>query len=92
MMNRAEKNHWAVLALLVLVANVIPPILFLKTDSGVSAGATILLAVALFFVAHRLTCTRRWWILPLLGSPLVVLPLLLGVGFILVIAGVIPVP
>jgi hypothetical protein len=89
---RADRNHWGVLIAAVLAANIIPPILFLKTDTTVSVGITALFAVALFFLSRRFTSTRRWWVLPLLGSPFVVLPLLLGVLLIGMFAGIVPVP
>jgi hypothetical protein len=92
MLERAEKNHWAAVAALVVLGNVVPPILWLRTDSAVAGASTLLIAVALFFVARRLTCSRRWWVFPLAGSPLVVGPLLLGVGFVLAIMGIVPVP
>ena len=91
-MKRADKNHWAVLAAAVLVANAIPPVLFLRTDSIIASSCTLIIAVALFFAAYRLTCTPRWWILPVLGSPLLVLPFIVGVLFVLALAGVVPVP
>ena len=92
MLVRAEKNHWWAAGVLVLVGNVLPPILWLRTDPAIMWPATIVIAIALFFVIRRLTITRKWWVLPLLGSPFVVGPLLIGVAFVLAIMGVIPVP
>jgi hypothetical protein len=89
---RADSNHWAFLVLAVLAANVAVPILLLRTDTGLAVGAAVLFALALFVLARRLTCTRRWWVLPLVGSPLVVIPFLLGLLFVGAIMGIVPVP
>jgi membrane-bound metal-dependent hydrolase YbcI (DUF457 family) len=91
-MKRAEKNHWGIVALLVFVGNVVPPILWFKTESAIAGGATLFIAVALFFAARRLTISKKWWVLPLLGSPLVLGPLMLGILLVLAIMGVVPVP
>ena len=91
-MKRADKNHWGVVVLLLFLGNVVPLALWLRTDPTIAWGGTILVAIALFFAARRLTCSRRWWVAPLVGSPLVVGPFLLGLAFVLAIMGVIPVP
>ncbi len=91
-MKRADKNHWVAVVLLVFLGNVVPPVLWLRTDSIISGGGAVLIAVALFFAARRLTCSRKWWVLPLAGSPFVVGPPLLGLALVLAVMGVIPVP
>jgi len=80
------------MTLLVVLGNMVPPILWLRTGSAVFWGGTIVIAVALFFAGRRLTRTRKWWVLPLAGSPFVVGPLLLGIGLVLAVMGIIPVP
>jgi hypothetical protein len=89
---RAEKDHWVILAAIAVVANIVPPVLFLRTDTNLAVGVTVIIAVILFFAAWRLTSTRMWWVLPLLASPFVTIPFVLGLWFILAITGVVAVP
>lgn len=91
-MKRADKNHWVILSAIVCAANVAPVVLFLKTEMAVAIGVTCAIAAVLFYAAWQLTCTPRWWVLPLAGSPLIVIPLLVGLLFILAILGIVPVP
>ena len=91
-MKRAGTNHWVVLGVAVVIANCAPIVLLLRTATPLAVGVTFALAVALFLVAYLLTCSPRWWVLPLLGSPLIVLPLLVGIVFILAVLGIVPVP
>jgi hypothetical protein len=67
-------------------------ILLLRTGTNLAMGLAVLMAVVLFLLAYRLACTRRWWVLPLLSSPFIVIPFLLGMWFVLAIAGAAPVP
>jgi hypothetical protein len=89
---RSDGNHWVVLVLAALCANVIPVVLLLKTATPLAVGITFVLAAALFPISYRLTCTPRWWVLPLASSPLIVLPLLTGLLFIGALFGIVPVP
>jgi hypothetical protein len=89
---RADKNHWGPVVVLIVLGNIAPFVLFLKSSTPVAVVGTLLISIGLFFAAHSLLCSRRWWVAPLVGSPLVVGPFLLGTAFVLVIAGVLPVP
>ena len=91
-MKRADTNHWVVLGVAVVIANCGPIVMLLRTATPLAVGVTFALAAALFLLAYLLTYTPRWWVLPLLGSPLIVLPLLTGILFILAVLGIVPVP
>jgi hypothetical protein len=91
-MKRADKDHWVIAGLLVFLANCVPPVLFLKTATSIASTVTLVIAIALFFVVYLLTCSRRWWVLPLLGSPIIVWLFLIGLAFVLAVMGIIPVP
>ena len=91
-MKRADKSHWGLFVVLILLGNIVPLMLFLKFPTVVAVVGTVLISIGLFFAARRLLCGRRWWVAPLLGSPLVVGPFLLGTAFALMIAGVLPAP
>lgn len=92
MLSRADKDHWWTVVLVILLADLVPVYLVLKTDPAIAGVGTLLIAIALFFVARRLTVSRKWWVPPLLGSPFVLGPLVVGIGFILAVMGIIPVP
>jgi hypothetical protein len=89
---RSDTNQWVFLTVATLAANVVPVILLLRTDTRLAIGTTVLIAIALFFLAYRFTCSRAWWVLPVVGSPLIVLPLLAGLLFIGALFGIVPVP
>ena len=91
-MQRSEKNHWWMFAGLALLGNGVLPVLFLKTDPAYLWTGTILVAIALIYAAYRLTCTKRWWVGAIIGSPLFVWPLLIGIACILAVMGILPVP
>ena len=92
MLSRADRDHWWIVAFVILLADLVPVYLFLKTDSTIAGTGTLLIAIALFFVARRLTISRKWWVPPLVGSPFVLGPLVVGIGFILAVVGILPVP
>jgi hypothetical protein len=91
-MRRSDSNHWVILGVTALCANFVPIVLLLKTATPLAIGVTLVLAAALFLISYLLTCTPRWWVLPLASSPLIVLPLLTGLLFIGALVGIVPVP
>jgi hypothetical protein len=90
--NRSAKNHWWLVVLASVVCNLIPPVLWLKTPSSVSWAGVFVMTAVFVFAVRRLTCSRRWWIAAIVGSPFVVGPFLLGVLLVGAIMGIVPVP
>jgi hypothetical protein len=89
---RSDTNQWALLIVATLVANVVPVVLLLRIDTNLAVATTVLIAIALFYLSYRFTRSRLWWIVPVAGSPLLVLPLLAGLLFIGALLGIVPVP
>ena len=101
-MKRASRNHWVWVAVVAVLGLTTVPLAFWAAMQGwypsetvdfmVVGAGLLVVSIALFLGIRGLPVSRWWWIPALATSPIVWVPAVLVIGFVLALGGVIPVP